>query len=291
MNRERFVSTFSIIGFDPDTKEWGIAVQSKFLGVGSVVPWAKANVGAVATQSFANTTFGPKGLELLENGFSPEEAVAKLIEDDEERALRQFAIIDAAGRTAVFTGDGCYDWAGHRQGTYCTAQGNILVGEETVNALIETFERTAGTLAERLLAALDEAQKAGGDSRGKQSASLYVVQHKGGYGGYNDRKYDLRVDDHPEPINELIRLYELHQLYFSRPNEDDLLKLEGEVLYDIQLLLLEEGVLSSIQETYNDHVKQGLKTLFMKGNFEERWREDDKIDPNVLQYMKGKRKS
>ncbi|UCZ54161.1 DUF1028 domain-containing protein [Bacillus shivajii] len=291
MNRDPFVATFSIIGFDPETKEWGIAVQSKFLGVGAVVPWAKAEVGAVATQSFANTAFGPQGLELLEKGFTPEEVVEKLIENDEDRALRQFAIIDINGNSAAYTGENCYDWAGHRQGTYCTAQGNILVSEKTVDALVETFEQTSGTLSERLLEALDAAQSAGGDSRGKQSAALFVVQQEGGYGGYNDRKYDLRVDDHPEPIKEIKRLFDLHELYFSRPDENELLTIDGEVLENVQTVLKKEGMLSSVHKEYNEDVKQALKTYYMQENFEERWREDKKIDPQVLKYMTNKVKS
>ncbi|MCD8510652.1 MAG: DUF1028 domain-containing protein [Bacillus sp. (in: Bacteria)] len=288
MNKNKLVATFSIVAFDPDTKELGIAVQSKFLGVGAVVPWAKAGVGAVATQSFANTAFGPDGLALLEQGLPPEQVVEKLIENDEEKDLRQFAIIDASGNTAAFTGKDCYDWAGHRAGAYCSAQGNILVSEKTVETMVSVFERTKGSLAERLLEALDQGQEAGGDSRGKQSASLFIVQEEGGYGGYNDRKYDLRVDDHPEPIKELKRLFELHRLYFSRPEEGELLAMEGDVLADVEQLLIAEEILDKVHGIYNDEVKECLKTYYMQENFEERWREDAKMDPYVLAYMKKK---
>ncbi|PYZ99243.1 fimbrial assembly protein FimA [Alteribacter lacisalsi] len=282
------VATFSIIGFDPETKEWGIAVQSKFLGVGAVVPWAKAGVGAVATQSFANTSYGPRGLAMLEEGMSPGEVAQELVKDDDERALRQFAVMDKNGETSAYTGDDCYDWAGHKSGKYCTAQGNILVSEETVDALKNTFEQSEGTLAERLIQALDQAQEAGGDSRGKQSAALFVVQEEGGYGGYNDRKYDLRVDDHPDPIRELKRLLELHSLYFSRPNPNELLDIKEDVLVDVQHLLREEGLLDTTYDTYNPAVKEALKTYFLQENFDERWQESDKIDPYVLTYMKNK---
>ncbi|WP_096439859.1 DUF1028 domain-containing protein [Alteribacter populi] len=287
-NKEPLVATFSIVGYDPETKEWGIAVQSKFLGVGAVVPWAKADVGAVATQSFANTSFGPKGLELLAEGYSPEVVVEKLVAEDEEQGLRQFAIMDANGNTAGFTGADCYDWAGQRAGRYCTAQGNILVSEKTVNRLVDTFEQTNGTLAERLLEALDKGQAAGGDSRGKQSAALFVVQDKGGYGGYNDRKYDLRVDDHPDPIRELRRVFELHTLYFSKPKKEELLTIEGDVLEKVQLILQKEKLLDDTYDSYNLTVKEALKAYFMKENFDERWQEEDQVDPYVLAYMKRK---
>ena len=205
------VATFSIVGFDPETKEWGIAVQSKFLAVGSVVPWAQANVGAIATQSYANTRFGPEGLKLLAEGKSAQEVMDMLIAGDEERHLRQVGIVDREGKAAAFTGDGCHAWAGGITGPYYAAQGNILVSEETVQAMAQTFEGTQGDLSYRLLEALDAGQSAGGDSRGQQSAALFVVQDQAGYRGYNDVKVDLRVDDHPQPITELKRLFELHK--------------------------------------------------------------------------------
>ncbi|MFC4738345.1 DUF1028 domain-containing protein [Bacillus daqingensis] len=285
------VATYSIIGFDPETGETGIAVQSKFLGVGAVVPWAEAGTGAVATQSFANTGFGPDGLQLLKEGFSAAEVVEKLIADDKDAALRQFAIMDQNGRTAAYTGSECFDWAGHREGRYCTAQGNILKNKETVEQMVASFESSEGPIAERLLAALDAAQAAGGDSRGKQSAALFIVQREGGYGGYNDRKYDLRVDDHKEPLAELRRLYELHQLYFTRPDENDLLELDGEVLEEVQEHLVRENLLNQKAAAYTDEVKAALEAYFMQENFEERWQDDDKIDPAVLTFMRSRRES
>lgn len=209
--KENIVATFSIVGFDPETKEWGIAVQSKFLAVGSVVPWAQANVGAIATQSYANTRFGPEGLKLLSEGKSAQEVMDILIAGDEERHLRQVGIVDSKGNAATFTGDQCHAWAGGMTGPYYAAQGNILVSEETVQAMAETFERTTGDLSYRLLEALDAGQRAGGDSRGQQSAALFVVQDQAGYRGYNDVKVDLRVDDHQQPITELKRIFALHQ--------------------------------------------------------------------------------
>jgi uncharacterized Ntn-hydrolase superfamily protein len=281
------VATYSIVGFDPATGELGVAVQSKFLSVGSVVPWAKANVGAIATQAGANTTFGPKGLQLLQEGFHPDEVVEILLKYDEERDTRQFAIIDAKGNIAAYTGKDCLDWAGHLIGENCSAQGNILVSSETVKALVESFESSTGSLAERLIQALEDGQNAGGDSRGKQSAALYVVKENGGYRGYNDRMLDLRVDDHPEPIQELKRIYDLHQLYFPKSADDSLVSIEGERLAELQELLKVQGMLpEGAEHEYTDEMKKALKAVFSKENFEEKWREDGLIDANVLSYLK-----
>ncbi|CAM3977390.1 DUF1028 domain-containing protein [Alkalicoccus chagannorensis] len=280
------VATFSIIGHDPATGETGIAVQSKFLGAGAVVPWAEAGAGAVATQSYAETSFGPRGLQMLKEGSEPQAVIEELIADDPDAALRQFAVMNSQGKTAVYTGEECYEWAGHREGRFCTAQGNILTGGDTVDAMVETFEGSRAPLAERLTAALQAAQEAGGDARGKQSAALFVVQESGGYGGYNDRKYDLRVDDHKEPIEELKRLYELHKLYFSKPDPSSLLELKGEVLDEVELLLMKDGLLKVKQDTWNRETQEALRMYFMRENFEERWHER-KIDPAVLTYMRA----
>src|SRR5699024_1243252 len=226
--------TFSIVGFDPETDELGIAVQSKFIGVGSVVPWAKAGVGAVATQSFANPAYGPDGLKLMKEGKTAQETIDILVENDDGRSLRQVGIMDANGNAATFTGEECYDWAGGRIGENCVAQGNILVSEATVDALVDTFESSTGSLAERLLVALDAGQEAGGDSRGKQSAAIYIVKEKGGYLKANDRLIDLRVDEHPDPIKELIRIYRLHQLYFAGPLAEDVLEIGTDLQAEIR---------------------------------------------------------
>lgn len=208
---QNIVATFSIVGYDPRTKEWGIAVQSKFLAVGAVVPWARANVGAIATQSYANTKYGPDGLELLAQGKSAQEVLEILIEGDPEYRVRQVGIVDSLGNAATFTGEKCHDWAGGVTGEYYAAQGNILVSEATVQAMAQTFESTEGELAHRLLEALDAGQAAGGDSRGQQSAAILVVQDRAGYRGYNDVKVDLRVDEHEQPITELKRIFSVHQ--------------------------------------------------------------------------------
>ncbi|TWT27880.1 DUF1028 domain-containing protein [Planomicrobium sp. CPCC 101110] len=287
IKQDQLVATFSIIGADPETGEVGVAVQSKFLAVGSVVPWAKANVGAVATQSWANTSFGPRGLELLEKGLSPEEVIEKLVSDDPGKNLRQVAIINHKGEASAFTGKECFDWAGHKVGKHHSSQGNILVSEETVTAMSEMFEQTEGALTDRLLAALSAAQNAGGDSRGKQSAAIYVLQEGAGYGGYNDVKVDLRVDDHPEPIEELHRLYELHKIY-NTPTEV-LIPIDGEVFEEIKRKLVELGFLKTAdQPSYEGEVKEALKAFVLGENFDDRWTEEPQVDKLVLEFLRKK---
>jgi uncharacterized Ntn-hydrolase superfamily protein len=217
------VATFSVVGYDPRTGDLGIAVQSRFFGVGSVVPWAKAGVGAVATQAWANVTYGPEGLKLLASGKSAQETVDALTAADAERDRRQLGVVDAKGRGASFTGKACLSWAGHRVGKYFCVQGNILAGEKVVTEMARAFEEArkseGSELADWLMAALQAGQAAGGDRRGQQSAALTVVRKKGGYMGMNDRFIDLRVEDHERPIEELARLLEIHKSVrkFLRP--------------------------------------------------------------------------
>lgn len=282
------VATFSIVGFDPKTAELGIAVQSKFIGVGAVVPWAKAGIGAVATQSYANTSYGPVGLELMAEGKTAQEALDILVANDEGRDKRQVGIVDATGNSATYTGAECYDWAGGVTGQNFTAQGNILVSKETVEAMGNTFQNTKGSLAYRLTQALDAGQKAGGDSRGKQSAALLIVKEKGGYGGYNDRAVDLRVDDHPDPIKELIRIFNLHQLYFEASKEEEIITIDGnmkKVLLD-QLIKLE--YLPAQEEITDEVLFKALSDFIHTENFEEREQETGKIDKKVFDYIKQK---
>ena len=206
------VETYSIVACDLEAGQWGVATQSKYLAVGSVVPWAEPLVGAVATQAWVNPRFGPDGLALLRDGLAADQVVARLTEADPGRAHRQLGVVDAAGRAASYTGERCMKWAGERTGDGYAAQGNILVSGETVNAIAETFEATAGTgLTLRLLDALDAGQAAGGDSRGQQSAAILVVEKNSGHGGMSDTLVDLRVDDHEAPLGELRRLYGLHE--------------------------------------------------------------------------------
>lgn len=215
LSNDPVVATFSIVGYDPETGDLGVAVQSRFFGVGSVVPWAKAGVGAIATQAFANTTYGPQGLELLEKGLSAQDVVKKMTEKDTGRDFRQVGIVDAKGRAAAFTGEKAQKWRGHITGANYTCQGNILAGEEVVKRMSNAFKFSKGPLAERMLAALKGAQSAGGDKRGKQSAALLVVRKNGGYAGWNDRYVDICVEDHKEPIKELERLLKMHRKFYS----------------------------------------------------------------------------
>lgn len=203
------IATFSVVAYDSATGDLGVAVQSKFFAVGAVVPWARAGVGAIASQAFGNTTFGPRGLDLLASGKTPDEVIAALLADDAQRDQRQVGIVDAKGRTTTYTGRECLTWAGGAAGVRYTCQGNILTGPEVVQQMARAFEATGGMLGDRLLAALDAGQAAGGDSRGMQSAAILIVRDKGGYGGYNDRYCDLRVDDAPNPFTELRRLYNI----------------------------------------------------------------------------------
>ena len=289
-NLREVVATFSIVGFDPGSGELGIAVQSKFLAVGAVVPFAKANVGAIATQSWANTSYGPEGLKLLEEGKTAQEVLDILIAKDQDRALRQVGIIDAKGNAASYTGEGCHDWAGHYVGKNFAAQGNILVSKETVEAMADTFEESTGSLAERLLKALEAGGKAGGDSRGEQSACLYVVKDKGGYGGFNDRYIDLRVDDHQTPIQELIRIYQLQRLYFSKPDPEDIMTIDTEMREDTSRQLVDLGYATDAESLINEDEKfyTVLTAFIHTENFEERELEKGLIDAGVLDYMMRK---
>lgn len=212
---EPVVATFSIVARNPETGELGVAVQSKFIAVGAVVPWAKAGVGAIATQSYANTTYGPKGLELLAAGVEPSEVLKRLTSDDADAGRRQAGLVDAKGKSATYTGKDCLAWAGGLAEENVCCQGNILAGEAVPAAMLKAYKESKGDFGDRLIAALAAGQEAGGDTRGKQSAALLIVREGWGYGGFNDRYRDLRVDDHPEPIAELKRVYDLHRQIFK----------------------------------------------------------------------------
>jgi uncharacterized Ntn-hydrolase superfamily protein len=226
-------STYSIVACDLDRREWGVAVQSRFLAVGALAAWAEAEVGAVATQSFMNTAYGHTGLALIRGGLSAREALDRVLASDPEPEKRQVGVVDRGGAVAGHTGEACMDWAGHRCGDGFAAQGNMLVSAETVDALAETFAATEGPLARRLFAALVAAQAAGGDRRGQQAAALLVARRGGGYGGA-DIAVDLRVDDHPAPLRELERLLGLHELYFGSTPADRWLPVDGELEAEIR---------------------------------------------------------
>jgi uncharacterized Ntn-hydrolase superfamily protein len=274
------VATYSIVACDLAAGQWGVATQSKFLAVGSVVPWGEADVGAVATQSYANPSYGPDGLRLLRDGLSAEETVARLTDADEGRDQRQLGIVDGRGGAATYTGSDCHAWAGGRTGPCFAAQGNILVSEETVDALAETFGATPGRpLAERLLDCLAAAQAAGGDKRGQQSAALLVVEKNAGYAGLSDTLVDLRVDDDAGPIEELRRLYGLHQALFGRTPRE-------------QWIEIDEGLATELRERlarlgYDEELPAAFARWSGSENLEERVDGVELIDPVVLRALRG----
>ena len=279
------VSTYSIVACDPERREWGVAVQSKVLAVGSVVPWAEAEVGAVATQAYANPGYGPHGLALLREGRSASEAVAALTATDEGRADRQVGVVDATGGAATYPGGACFDWAGGRTGAGYAAQGNILVSAQTVDALAETFEAGAAEpLTDRLLACLSAAQRAGGDRRGQQSASLLVVRRGCGYAGLSDVLVDLRVDDHPEPIAELERLFALHQLLFGETPDEEWLEVDEELEREIAERLDRLGYRGA-------STAEAFTAWTATENLEDRVRGFDRIDPVVLAELRSRGES
>ena len=273
-------STYSIVACDLEAAEWGVAVQSKVLAVGAGVPAAEPRVGAVATQALANMRYGPDGLALLRQGLSAEEVVQRLTEADEGRADRQLGVVDAQGRAATYTGVSCLDWAGGITGDGYAAQGNILVSEETVTALGRTFEATAGKpLAERLLDALTAAQAAGGDRRGQQSAALLVVRNDGGYMGTTDAVADLRVDDHPTPIEELCRIYVMHDLLFGETPDEAWLDVDEQIALELRERLDALGYGSK-------DLERGFLDWAGTENLEERVKGIDRIDPVVLAKLR-----
>jgi uncharacterized Ntn-hydrolase superfamily protein len=273
------VATYSIVACDLEAGQWGVATQSRFLAVGSVVPWAAPHVGAIATQSYANPRYGPEGLDLLRQGLEAEEVAKRLTEADEGRNQRQLGVVDAQGHAATFTGSACHDWAGGRTGTGYAAQGNILVSGATVDALAETFESTAGDpLAERLLDCLDAAQAAGGDSRGQQSAALLVVEQDGGYAKLSDVLVDLRVDDHERPLEELRRIFRLHDALFGRTPKERWLDVDDTLRAELTERLSAAGYTGELEHAYGSWA--GAE------NYEERVEGVERIDPVVLEALR-----
>ena len=273
--------TFSICAADLDAGQWGVATESKFLAVGSVVPWAEPHVGAIATQSYANPRYGPEGLALLRQGVPAQEAVERLTAVDEGREHRQLGIVDGEGCSATFTGSECHAWASGRTGPGYAVQGNILVSEETVAALESTFLATAGkALAERLLDCLDAAQEAGGDSRGQQSAALLVVEKGGGYGGLSDVLVDIRVDDHERPIEELHRLYALHQAIFGKTPRDRWIAVDDDLHAELTARLARLG--------YDGALPEAFFRWAGNENLEERVDGVEAVDPVVLEELRSR---
>jgi uncharacterized Ntn-hydrolase superfamily protein len=281
--------TFSIVAADMAAEggpEWGVAVASKFLAVGSAVPWARAVVGAVATQAFANLAYGPDGLALLEEGRGAGEVTAALTGADPDAAHRQLGVVDRAGRAATFTGEECLEWAGGVTGSSHCCQGNILASPEVVSGMSAAFEGTRRPLADRLMAAVVAGYEAGGDRRGMQSAALLVVREGGGYMGGNDRAIDLRVDDHTDAVHELVRLVELHRLYFPPPDSLEFLPLDDELAAEVRGRLRVLG--SDVGEApgYDDALRHALFAWVGAENLEERWSDDARIDRTVLEHLR-----
>lgn len=279
--------TFSIVGHDPTTREWGVAVASKFLAVGAVVPWARAGVGAVATQSYANVTYGPEGLRMMESGKSAETTIRDLTRADGDRELRQVGVVDAAGEAASFTGGDCFEWAGGRTGAAYACQGNILTGPEVVDQMAEIFEATGGDLASRLLAAVVAGDAAGGDRRGRQSAALLVVRDGGGYLAGSDVAVDLRVDDHPDPVTELVRLMGVHDLLMPRPEDLAFVPVHPALSMVIRNALADRGFESGNGSAYDEALRQALFAWVGTENLEARWSDGQEIEQKVLEILTG----
>jgi uncharacterized Ntn-hydrolase superfamily protein len=276
----RPVATYSLVACDLEAGQWGIGVQSKFLAVGSIVPWAEADIGAIATQSYANPRYGPEGLALLRRGRTADEVVAELTAADAARDDRQLGVVDGEGRGATFTGASCNAWAGGRVGHCYAAQGNILVSGATVDALATTFEATAGRpLAERLLDSLDAAQAAGGDSRGQQSAAVLVVQRDAGYAGLTDVVVDLRVDDHEQPLAELRRIYRLHDQLFGQTPRAEWLPVDAQLAAELGERLGRLG--------FDGSLADALAAWAGQANLEERIDGVEAIDPVVLHALRS----
>src|SRR5512132_2965584 len=278
MDRAPLVATYSIAACDLDAGQWGVATQSKFLGVGSVVPWAVPGAGAIATQAYANPRYGPDGLTLLREGLSAQEVVERLTGADDGREHRQLGVVDGNGVGATFTGSECMDWAGGRTGDGYAAQGNILVSAATVDAIAETFESSKGTLAERLLDCLDAAQAAGGDRRGQQSSALLVVEQDGGYAKLSDTIVELRVEDHELPLTELRRLYRLHEALFGETPRDEWLTVDDALANELRQRLAKLG--------YDGELEDALNKWAGNANLEERVDGVAEIDPIVLEELR-----
>jgi len=299
-SQDPFASTFSIVGVDLQNGDVGVAVQSKFPNVRPIVPWAEAGVGAIATQSYINVSYGPKGLTLMRNGASAEEALRILIENDSARDSRQVGIVDIKGNAAGWTGRDCFDWAGAIAGSGTggkgmvvtgkgfAAQGNTLVGKETVDALARTFQETRGSLADKLVAALVAAGKAGGDRRGEESAALLVKRAGAGYDGTTDDYIDISVYDNPKPLLELERLYKLHKLYFFRSDPKNLIDIDADICRELQEIMSNKAYKGfvfydgPINGVFDAKTKKALQDFMGWENYDVRIRQDDQIDKEVL---------
>lgn len=277
--------TFSIVAWDPSAREWGVAVASKFLAAGSVVSWARAGAGAVATQAYANITYGPRGLDMLET-MEAEDVVEQLIAADDERDHRQLGVVDRNGMSAAFTGNECFDWAGSRAGEGYTCQGNILTGPGVVESMGDAFEAAGGDLAARLLEAMTAGDAAGGDRRGRQSAGMLIVREGGGYLGDSDVAVDLRVDDHEQPVSELGRLLNIHRLLFPHPDSLEFVDIDDALAGRLSTALSAAGFETSAA-TFDADLRDALFAWVGNENLEMRWTDDARIERTVMEFLLG----
>lgn len=278
--------TFSIAAWDRETGDLGVAVASKFLAVGAVVPWVEAEVGAIATQALANVAYGPDGLARLRVGEGAAAVVAALTGADEGIADRQLGIVDATGAACTFTGEACMDWAGGVAGDGYAIQGNILTGPEVVEAMERAWlEHEGAEFPDRLLHVLLEGDRAGGDRRGRQSAAILVKRKDAGYGGATDQLVDLRVEDHPDPCVELLRLYAIQQLLFGTTPESEWVSIDDQVAERIRSALRAQGNSVAAAGLWDTHLEEALKAWVGNENLEERWYGGDRIDPVVLEHL------
>ena len=279
-------NTFSIVGFDPITNDLGVAVATKYIAVGSSVPFAKPEVGTLAIQAYANPKLGPEGLQLLEKGYSPNETIEILMKKDEGRDYRQFGIVDSKGHSATYTGKKCEFWAGGMTGQYCAAQGNMLIGESTVTAMIKYFESHSGNLADRLLDSLIEGERKGGDKRGRQSCALLVVRPNAGIPVYNNNLIDLMVDSHTSPcerLKEILKEYYDVQVITKKEN---FVNLNSRIINDIQLALYRLGrYTGKIDAKYNKQTQKALWSFCVVENQKHRWTDEFKIDPKLFEFL------
>jgi uncharacterized Ntn-hydrolase superfamily protein len=284
----RPVATFSIVAADVARGELGIAVASKFLACGAVVPWASAGAGAVATQSYSNTAYGPDGIRMMREGLTAEQTLVRLLAEDPDRAFRQVGIVDARGGSAAHTGSSCHGWAGHQTGPGFAAQGNILVGEDTVKAMAASFQSSTGLLSDRLATALASGEGAGGDRRGRQASAVYVVRANAGYGGKNDVLVDLRVDDHPDPVTELRRLLDLQHLYFGSSPQSEKLAIEGALLTELCDIMRRLNYLQGAKsDVWDEAIAKAFDAFTSTENLEERIdRDAHTIDAPALAFLR-----
>jgi uncharacterized Ntn-hydrolase superfamily protein len=278
--------TFSIVATDAMSGDIGVAVASRFAAVGAVVPWAKAGVGAIATQSWANTEFGPQGLALLENGTPARQALDRMVLGDDARERRQLGIVDARGRAATFTGAKCMPWSGGISGDRFACQGNLLVGEQVVAAMADAFRRATGDLVDRMLTALLAGDANGGDRRGRQAAAILVVREGAGYGKRNDRYIDLRVDDHPQAVSELARVFSVYDREILVRN-DTLLAPSRALVTEVQHRLASRRLYSGPPTGELDHRTRMALTLFAgEYNVEDRLRDDDQLSETLIKELR-----